>query len=93
MKMCIILSNKIALGSTPFSRVLQVCAFQVLFLVSAPSHICTWIQPCLLVYGEGEEERQSCCPASQFTTVACIQGVLVVYPCLRAENKYQSLAC
>lgn len=53
----IIVSNKIALRRTSFSRVLpiQVCSFQVLFSVCVPSHVRTQIQPGLLLYG-GEEE-------------------------------------
>lgn len=55
----VILSNKIALGSTPFSRMLpiQVCVCQVLFSVSAPSHVSTQTQPGSLLAGEGQEER------------------------------------
>lgn len=93
MKMSrIILSNKIAFRSTSFSRVLpiQVCSFQVLFSVFAPSHVFIQTQPGRLLYG-GDEEWQSCFSASQFTTVACTQGDLIFYPYWLAENKCKSL--
>lgn len=59
-------SNKIALRSTPFCRVLpiQVCSFPVLFSVSAHSHLRSQTQPGCSMEEERKNDRVASQPAS-----------------------------